>query len=110
MPNVKIYVEAALDQARGRDLTAALPGLRALLCESLQVGPAACQIALMAVRGLDDQPPVNAELMILPTPARTRALLTEVAEAVRAHLATAAGAHVAVRIAQLDAETYLALK
>jgi hypothetical protein len=53
---------------------------------------------------------VNVELFILPKPERTREKLLALAGMIRARLEPITGASVAVRIAQLDAATYVALK
>lgn len=110
MPNVKIYVDERHSTAVAPKLTAALPGLRALLCGRLAVEASACQIAVLSVLGLEDQPQVNAELLILPRPERTAERIRAVAEDVRAHLGAVTGLHVAVRIAMLNPATYQALK
>jgi hypothetical protein len=52
MPNVKIYVEEAVYSASAKDLVAALPALRDLLCAEMKVGHSACQFAVMPVLGL----------------------------------------------------------
>lgn len=110
MPNVKIYAEEGLAAERAEALREALPGLRELLCAELKVGPEACQIALMPVAGLPDQPPVNVELLILPRPDRDAGTIRSVAARVREIFTAASGAHTAVRVSQLDPETYVALK
>lgn len=110
MPNVKIYADDSLAAAPVAALRAALPALRDLLCHRFGVGPDACQIALVPVAGLPDQPPVNVELLILPRPDRTPEAVGAIAAAVRDLAASAAGVRVAVRVGQLDPRTYLALK
>lgn len=110
MPNVKIYIDETIYPAARAGLAALLPDLRAMLCEALTVDLAACQFALIPVAGMGDQPGVNAELAILPHPDRTRAKILAVAERVRGMLAPVTGQRVAVRIATLDAATYVALK
>lgn len=110
MPNVKIFVDETLYPACQPALRAALGPLRDMLCKELQVDFAACQLAVLPVDGLPDQPPVNVELSILPRPERTRALILSVCGQVRALLGQATGAHVAVRVTSLDPETYIALK
>lgn len=92
MPNLKIFVDEALLPERRAALTQALGPIRALLCRELAVPPAACQLAVVPVIALPDQPPVNAELHILPRPERTRARVE------------------ALCAAALDPETYVALK
>lgn len=110
MPNVKIHIEAAALAPCQPVMVAALPALRDLLCAELSVDYSACQLAILPVLGLPDQPPVNVELHILPKPDRTRDKLLTVAKLIRDMLAPITGAHIAVRIAQLDAASYVALK
>lgn len=110
MPNLKIYADDNVPAASVAELKAALPGLRDLLCRELGVGPDACQLALIPVGGVSDQPLVNVELLILPRADRTPERLRAMAGAVRSLISGAAGAHTAVRVSQLDPETYVALK
>jgi hypothetical protein len=109
MPNMKIYVDAANGEAVARVRNVLLP-LREMLCRELDVDVAACQFAVLEVFGLDDQPQVNAEIMILPRSDRRRGRIVEVCGLIRTILSDAAGMHVAVRSGMLDAETYVALK
>ena len=108
MPNVKIYVEQAVYDQQGAAIVAGLPMLREMLCAELSVDHAACQFAVMPVQGLMDQPLINIEMMILPRPDRTRDKITAVAHKMRAVFADSG--HAAVRIAQLDPASYVALK
>lgn len=110
MPNVKIYVDETHFQALRPEIAAVLPGLRAMLCAQLDVDPAACQFAVLPVLALPDQPRINAELHVLPSPARSRAKLTAVAAELRLKLEQVSALGVAVRIATLDPATYVALK
>lgn len=110
MPNVKLYVDESRYPAVQAGLAALLPGLRDMLCDRLSVGHAACQIAVIPVLGLPDQPLINAELHVLPNAGRTPDLLRRMALDLRAHLNDATGLTVAVRIASLDPDTYITLK
>lgn len=110
MPNVKIYVDHAIWAEREAPVRAALGPIRDLLCRELKVDVSACQLAILPVHGLADQPAVNLEVLILPRPERSRALIAGLCERLQAMLAEAAGAHSAVRAAALDPETYIALK
>lgn len=109
MPNAKIYVDQTV-WTRREDIVALLPQLRDLFCHRLSVGPAACQLAVLPVYGLTDQPLINVELHILPAPDRTRELLASLAAAIRQLLAAVVAEKIAVRIATLDPQTYVALK
>lgn len=110
MPNVKIHVDASLLPARETALVAALSPLRALLCGALGVAPAVCQLALLPVIGLPDQPGVNVEVQIMPHPDRSRDRLLTLAAEVQTMMAAAAGCPVAVRITTLNPDGYIALK
>lgn len=110
MPNVKIYTDQTVWVRHAEDISALLPPLRELLCRELKVGFHACQIVALPVHGLPDQADINIELHILPAPDRTRDVLTSLAEAMRDVLARATAAKIAVRIATLDPQTYVALK
>ncbi|MGA0542400.1 hypothetical protein [Neotabrizicola sp. VNH66] len=110
MPNVKFFVDEARYPAVQADLSALLPELRDMLCTGFGVDRAACQLAVIPVLGLPDQPAINAELHLLPKPDRTRATIESMAGRLRDRVAGVTGLHVAVRIATLDAATYVALK
>lgn len=111
MPNVKIYTDETVHAEHAPALKAALPGLRDLICRDLGVGPEACQIAILPGAGLPDQPLVNVELLILPRADRTPELVRATAGAIQSLICGAAGgARTAVRVSQLDPETYIALK
>lgn len=109
MPNAKIYVDQTAWSQKD-DIIGLLPQLRDLLCRELSVGPVACQLAVLPVHGPPDQPQINVELHILPTADRTRELLSSLAVAIRLLMASVVAGHIAVRIAQLDPHTYVALK
>ncbi|MFT3975205.1 MAG: hypothetical protein QM699_17715 [Amaricoccus sp.] len=110
MPNVKIFVDETQYPALRSDLAALLPGLRDQLCGDFAVDRSACQFAVIPVLGLPDQPPVNVELNILSGPERTREVVAAAAARLRETIGAATGRHIAVRIAQLDPEGYVALK
>lgn len=111
MPNVKLFADETLPPGQGMALRAALPDLRALLCRDLGVKPAACQIALLPVTGLEGQPPVNVEMLIMPGASRTPEAIRALAKRIRALLSPCiGGSGVAVRIGMLDARNYVALK
>jgi hypothetical protein len=110
MPNLKIFIDQGLLTQTLPALHAALPALRSLLCDRFGVTPPACQLAIIAVHGLPDQPLANVEMHILPRPDRTRDKVTSVCAEVQAMIGAVIGTHVAVRCSQLDAATYVALK
>lgn len=110
MPNLKIYVDETIFEASRASLKEALPQIRNLLCEAFQVAPSACQLAVIPVLGLPDQPQLNIELSILPHVERTGTVIRAAAEKLCDLLRAVTGVHGAVRIAQLDPATYVALK
>jgi hypothetical protein len=110
MPNVKLYVDETLLPGCRAGLIAALPGLRAMLCDRLKVDVAACQFAILSVIAMPDLPQVNVEMHILPHPDRTREMLNSLAAAVQSQIAAVTGTHIAVRIATLIPDTYVVLK
>jgi len=110
MPNVKFYVDTRNGSAASATISGMLPVLRELICETLEVPIAACQLAVIEVAGMDDQPAINTELLLLPGPARTPDYLRCVAQRLRDELAQATGLSVAVRMSALDPQTYVALK
>lgn len=110
MPNLKIYVDETIFEVSRASLHEALPRIRDFLCEAFQVTPSACQLAVIPVLGLSGQPELNIELLILPRIERTDAVIRAAAERLRDLLSTATGAHGAVRVAQLEPATYIALK
>ncbi|MCE5973146.1 hypothetical protein LZA78_06620 [Sinirhodobacter sp. WL0062] len=111
MPNVKLYVDDTVWPAHAETLRASLQPLRELLCVELAVSVEACQLAIVPVIGLADQPQVNIELAILPRPERTPEKLRALGETLRGRIAPASGgARVAVRYTTLDPVTYVALK
>ncbi|SMO85480.1 hypothetical protein [Paracoccus laeviglucosivorans] len=110
MPNLKLYLdETHLTEQRPR-LAELMPELRGLLCKSFGVEPSACQLAVVPVLALPDQPTINAELNLMPRPDRTRDAVTAKAQELQRVIADATGLRIAVRVAMLDAETYVALK
>lgn len=110
MPNLKLYVDDTQYQAARPGLSALLPVLRNLLCDRFSVDPSACQMAVIPVMGVEDQPQINAELHVLIAPDRTPDMVRGAAHDVRACIHAATNLSVAVRIATLDPATYVALK
>ena len=110
MPNLRLSIDRdAPADVRAR-LAAGLVDVRAILIDRLPAERAACQLAVVEVAALPDQPGINAELFVLPNAQRTRARLEEVGAALRDHLHALTGLTVAVRIAHLDPDTYVAVR
>ncbi len=110
MPNVKIYVDETVYADRKEALTDLLLPLREAITVALKVPPAACQLAVIPVLGLPDQPVANFEIQYLGTPERTREVISEACTVFRELVAGAIGASPAVRATPLDPDTYVALK
>lgn len=110
MPILKIHIDFDLHPEAAAAIRTGLQPLRAMLCRELAVDVSACQISVVNIYGLEDQPQVNTEMFVLPRPERTRERMTEVCHLIRDTLADATGLHVAVRSNMLDAQTYVAVK
>lgn len=110
MPNVKIYVDQTLLEERHAAINAILRPLRDCLCAELSVPAAACQLTIIPVLGLIDQPRANMEIQYLATPERTPTKITQACKVFRDLLATSIGSVPAVRATPLDPQTYVALK
>lgn len=110
MPNIKLFVDHSLLATRDADIRALLLPLRNLACRELTVPPSACQLAVIGVIGLPDQPLVNMEFQYLAKPERTLDLIEEVCAAFRAYLAASLDTHPAVRASCLDPAKYVAIK
>lgn len=110
MPNVKIYLDQQHWKPASDRLQAAFPELTDMLCRTLEVDRSAVQLALLGVAAPDGQPAVNVELHLLPRPDRTREALTRLGGDLRDKIALLTGLRIAVRIGQLDPQTYVALK
>ena len=110
MPNVKIYVDETLFPVCRAALKEALPPLRTLLCDALNVDPLACQFAILSAVVMPDLPRVNVEIHILPHADRTRERLTLLAKQVQAQIGAVTKVHTAVRMTVLVPEGYVALK
>lgn len=110
MPNVKIYVEDTIWQARAAELRGTLRPVREILCTGFGVTPAQCQLAILPFDGLVDQHPVSAEIHILKLPGRTREQMAEVGGLVKDEISAATLSTVAVRLLALDPDVYVTLK
>ena len=110
MPKVKLYVDETLLPGCRARLIAALPGLRAMLCDRLRVEHLACQFAILSVIAMPDLPPVNVELHILPHPDRNRDMLKSLATALQSLIGEITGTHATIRITTLVPDAYVALK
>lgn len=110
MPNMKLFVDQELLSARHAEISAQLGPLRDLACHLLSVPASACQLAVIGVIGLKDQPLANMEFQYLATAERTPERIGEVCAAFRSFLAASLGITPAIRSTPLDPTTYVALK
>ncbi|MEL6463642.1 MAG: hypothetical protein AAFQ58_01635 [Pseudomonadota bacterium] len=108
MPNLKVFVD---DEALPRGLPAAGRNeLRQVLIEHLNVPLAACQVAVVPVQGLPDQPLANIELSIMQHPDRTKEALSHLGAALQAVMRSHADVHSAFRCTLINPEAYVAMK
>ena len=110
MPNIKVYVDRRNGPTLSETLNDILPDIREMVCETLDVPPVACQLAVIEVAGLNDQPAINIELQLLTGPKRTQEFLRFLAERLRDMINEPTGLDVAVRMSSLDPVTYVSLK
>lgn len=110
MPNVKIFIDEGLYAERKEQIKDMLPSLRETLCETLSVGAAACQLAVIPVLGLPDQPLANLEFQYLGTESRTPDFIRGLCIQYRDILEGVLGCVPAVRATPLDVNTYVAVK
>jgi hypothetical protein len=110
MPLLKVYVDALLWEAKGKAVQAILPEIRTYLCDTFKVDVSLCHLLLIPSYGLPDQPPVAAEIQIMPKSERTPELVLSACHQLRGMLGKASGEYVVVRATQLDPEKYVALK
>ena len=108
MPNLKVYIDR--DVRDGGLPVEARKDLRNVLIDRLGAPPAACQIAVLPVQGLPDQPAANIELALMPGPERTVEVLTELGQALQSVIRQHAEVDSAFRCTLLDPESYVTLK
>ena len=110
MPNLKLFVDERIHDAKKDALRAMLPTLRSAVCEQLSVQVSACQLAVIPVMGLDEQPLANLELQYLAKPDRTPDMIRAACTVFSGLVQDALGSVPAVRATPLDPVTYVALK
>lgn len=110
MPNLKIFADSAIRSDIGAALKDELPEFARLLMERLEVPRAACQVALVWVDAPADQPALNIELSIMPSAKRQRPLLEELGRTLQDRVIAIGIAKPAIRISQLDPETFVTVK
>jgi len=110
MPNAKLYIDQTVWETQQTDFKQSLPKIRETLCQYLTVPPTACQLALLPVYGLSDQPAVNIELHLMPNPDRTPDLICELTSELQKTIMSLSQSRCAVRITTLNPETYSVMK
>lgn len=110
MPNFKIFIDQSVGQPRILALQAQLGVIRALLCSKLAVPPSGCQLAVVPVLGLAEQPLANAELLYLRRPERTQTLIAELCQDLRRLIEEPLGLSPAVRAMIIEPENFVGLK
>ncbi|WP_417280956.1 hypothetical protein [Celeribacter sp.] len=106
MPLLSIAIEHDVWQARGQDLMSALPAMRAMLCEKLDVGQEFSHLSVNPVFCPKDQTLVSADLRVLGKEGRGADLLNEVAGELQAMISSACKHHASVRITTMDPAKY----
>lgn len=110
MPNLKIFADETIGTEAMDRLHAALPALRDLMCDRLDVALPFAQFVLVSVRGLDDQALLAVEIQVLPKPERTREHLLASCAALREALRTVIDVKTAVRVTTVDPANYLVVR
>jgi hypothetical protein len=110
MPNIKVYIDEDIFAAHKTAVTQTLVPLRDSVVRHLGAPQSACQVALVPVVALKDQPTANIEMHIMPHPDRTREVITAMGAEIQTILRDVIGAPIAFRCVQLDPATYVALK
>lgn len=106
MPNLKIFVDQALGPETLMALHDALPALRTMLCELLNVPIPLAQLAIVPVLGLSDQAQLAVEMQILPKAERTQDQIAETCVMLRRRLQEIADLKIAVRVTVVDPQAY----
>lgn len=110
MPNLKIFMDETVFGQHRQAMIQALEPIRDSICLHLGVPKAACQLAIIPVVGLPDQPAINVEIQILPSLDRPRTRIEAFGSEVKDILSATAGVPVAFRCAQHDPSTYVILR
>ncbi|NVO25570.1 hypothetical protein [Donghicola mangrovi] len=108
MPLLSITVDETVWQNRKDDMTSALPKIREMLCNKLDVGQEFASLTLTPVFGLTDQTKVNGDLRVLGKESRGPEVLQDVATTLQTMLSEAAADHASVRITTMDPAKYMA--
>ena len=110
MPNVKLFVDGAVLDARPKTLDSLLLQMREAMTGGLGVTEAACHIVVLEVRSLPGQTPVNIEICLLRKPGRSREALERFCGQLRDLVARSLGAPAAIRCILANPETYIVIR
>jgi hypothetical protein len=83
LPNIKIYVNESVLTVRKPELIAALEPLREMIIGHLDVPKSACQLAIVSIVGLEDEPALNVEMHVMPGGKRTQKSLEALGAAIQ---------------------------
>lgn len=110
MPNVKIYVEHAVLDARKPDFMGVLDPLRDALMSELDAPKALCHLSLMPMFGLPDQAEVVVDIHYLAKADRTPDKVTAACHVFRDLLTERLGLRPDIRAFALSSDIYVALR
>lgn len=110
MPLLKVYVDALLWSERGEVMRKSLTEIHSYLCETFKVDASVCQILVIPLHGLPNQPLIAAEIQFMSKSERTRELILSAGDQLRRMLGGDWSESVVIRITQLDPERYIAIK
>lgn len=107
MPNAKIYIDERTLAGSGLGVDPALAAIRDVLCQAFGVAEQACHIAVIAVKGLAGQTPVNIELAVLHKEGRSPEAVDAACAKVQDRAAAVFGVPAAIRCTLMAPESYV---
>lgn len=110
MPNLKMFVGEAVDDASRARLHAELPRIRDLLCKLLLVDISLAQFAIVPVLGIVDQAQIAIEIQLMPKAERTREHIRSMCEMLRGEVQKVVDVKVAIRVMTVDPAAYLVVR
>jgi len=110
LPNLKIFMDETAYCQHRKAMIQALEPLRDSICLHLGVPRSACQLAIIPVAAMADQPTINVEIQILPSADRSRTQIEAFGSQVIDILFSKTGVPIAFRCMQHDPSTYVTLK
>ena len=110
MPNVKIYVNQEVLEARKPEVLGVLDPLRDALMSELGAPKALCHLSVMPMYGLSDQAEIVVDIHYLAKPDRTPEMVTAACHVFRDLLADRLGLQPDIRAIALASDIYVALR